>query len=57
MKQKITMIWKIICGKQIVVITEDNGNLYYNWRAKSITDVCKMCKVVFNIAYKKEIKK
>lgn len=51
------MIWKIICGKQIVIITEDNGNLYYNWRAKNITDVCKMCKTVFHIAYMKEIER
>lgn len=30
MKHRLKMIWRIIRDKQVVVITEDHGKMYYN---------------------------
>lgn len=30
MKQKLKMIWRILRDRQVVVITEDHGRMYYN---------------------------
>ena len=43
MKQKLKMIWRIIRDRQVVVITEDHGKMYYNWRTRYISDVIQMC--------------
>ena len=43
MKQKLKMIWRILRDKQVVVVTEDNGKMYYNWNTRSISDVLQMC--------------
>ena len=52
MKQKLKMIWRIIRDKQFVVITEDHGKMFYNWNTRSLEDVCKMCKIVYDAALK-----
>ena len=43
MKQKLKMIWRIIRDRQVVVITEDHGKMYYNWYTRSLEDVIQMC--------------
>lgn len=43
MKQKLKMIWRIIRDRQVVVITEDRGRMYYNWYTRSLEDVIQMC--------------
>lgn len=43
MKQKLKMIWRILRDRQVVVITEDHGRMYYNWDTRSLEDVCQMC--------------
>ena len=43
MKHKLRMIWRILRDRQVVVITEDHGKMYYNWSIRSISDVLKMC--------------
>ena len=43
MKQKLKMIWRILCDRQVIVITESYGKLYYNWNTRSLEDVCQMC--------------
>ena len=50
MKQKLKMIWRIIRDKQVVVITEDHGRMYYNWDTRSLEDVCQMCRKVHDMA-------
>lgn len=45
MIHKLKMIWRIIRDKQVVVITEDHGKMYYNWDARSIEDACAMCRI------------
>ena len=50
MKQKLKMIQRILRDRQVVVITEDHGRMYYNWDARSIEDVCQMCSKVHNMA-------
>ena len=50
MKQKLKMICRILRDRQVVVITEDHGRMYYNWDARSIEDVCQMCSKVHNMA-------
>ena len=37
------MIWRIIRDKQVVVITESYGSLYYSWDNRSMSDVLHMC--------------
>ena len=50
-KQRLKMIWRILRDKQVVVITEIYGKLYYNWDARSPEDVCQMCSKAYNTAY------
>ena len=46
MKQKLKMIWRIIRDRQVVVITEDHGKMYYNWDTRSLEDTITMCNAV-----------
>lgn len=57
MKQKLKMIWRILRDKQVVVITEDHGRMYYNWDTRSLEDVCQMCHKVCEIALMMDNKK
>lgn len=50
MKQKLKMIWRILRDRQVVVITEDHGRMYYNWDTRSLEDVCQMCHKVCEMA-------
>lgn len=50
-KQRLKMIWQILRDKQVVVITESYGKLYYNWDTRSLEDVCQMCGKAYNMAY------
>ena len=50
MKQKLKMIWRILRDRQVVVITEDQGKMYYNWRTRGISDVLQMCNKVCEMA-------
>lgn len=50
MKQKLEMIWRILRDRQVVVITESYGRMYYNWNARSLEDVCQMCRRVHDMA-------
>lgn len=50
MIHRLKMIWRIIRDKQVVVITEDHGRMYYNWDARSLEDVCQMCCDTFDKA-------
>lgn len=56
MKHKLKMIWRILRDRQVVVITEDHGRMYYNWDTRSLEDVCQMCLKVYDLAYKLNIK-
>ena len=51
MKHKLRMIWRIFHDRQIVVITESYGRMYYDWDTRSLEDVCKMCLKVYDLAY------
>lgn len=51
MKQKLRMIWRILRGRQVVVITESYGKLYYDWNTRSLEDACQMCLKVHDMAY------
>lgn len=31
MKYKLRMIWRILCDRQVIVITESYGKMYYAW--------------------------
>lgn len=45
------MIWRILRDKQVVVITEDHGKMYYSWDTRSLGDVWVMCdKVLDNVS-------
>lgn len=57
MKQKLKMIWRILRDRQIVVITEDHGRMYYNWDTSSLEDVCQMCHKVCEMALMMDNKK
>ena len=50
MKHRLKMIWRIIRDKQVVVITEDHGKMYYNWSTRSISDALQMCHKVCELA-------
>lgn len=50
MIQKFKMIWRIIRDRQVVVMTEDHGRMYYNWDTRSLEDVCQMCRKVHDMA-------
>ena len=43
MKQKLKMIWRIIRDRQVVLITEYHGRMYYNLDTRSLEDVIQMC--------------
>lgn len=51
MKQKLKMIWRILRDRQVVVITEDHGRMYYDWNTRSLEDVCQMYHKVHDLAY------
>lgn len=51
------MIWRIIRDRQVVVITEDHGKMYYNWRTRYISDVIQMCHKVCEMALMMDNKK
>lgn len=50
MKHRLKMIWRIIRDKQVVVITEDHGKMYYSWNTRGISDVIQMCNKVCEMA-------
>ena len=50
MKHKLRMIWRILRDRQVVVITEDHGRMYYNWDTRSLEDVYQMCHKVCEMA-------
>ena len=52
MKQKLKMIWRILRDRQVVVITESYGILYYDWDTRSLEDVSQMCLKVYDLAYR-----
>lgn len=37
--------------RQVVVITESYGKLYYDWNTRSIEGACQMCIKVHDMAY------
>lgn len=39
MKHKLRMIWRILRDRQVVVITESYGKMYYAWDTRSLEDV------------------
>lgn len=57
MIHRLKMIWRIIRDKQVVVITESYGRLYYNWDTRSLEDVCQMCHRVCEMASMTDNKK
>lgn len=57
MKHKLKMIWRILRDRQVVVITESYGRMYYDWDTRSLEDVCKMCHKVYDLAYMMDNKK
>lgn len=50
MKHKLRMIWRILRNRQVVVITESYGRMYYDWDTRSLEDVCQMCWETFDKA-------
>lgn len=56
MKHKLRMIWRILRDRQVVLITEDHGRMYYDWDTRSLEDVGQMCLKVYDLAYKLNIK-
>ena len=50
-KLKLIMLWHIIYDKQLIVRTENNGNLTDFWDTRSIEDTCSMCGRVYDVAY------
>lgn len=57
MKHKLRMIWRILRDRQVIVITESYGKMYYAWDTRSLEDVCQMCHKVHDLAYMLNIKK
>ena len=57
MKRKLRMIWRILRDRQVVLITEDHGRMYYDWDARSLEDVCQMCHNVCEMALMMDNKK
>ena len=51
MKRKLKMIWRILRDRQVIVITEDHGRMYYDWDTRSLEDVCQMCLKIYDMAY------
>lgn len=53
-KLLLKMIWRIIRDKQIVVITENNGNFFYSYDTRSDSDAISMCnKVIMKLILNK----
>ena len=52
MKHKLRMIWRILRDRQVVVITESYGRMYYDWDTRSLEDVSQMCLKVYDLAYR-----
>ena len=50
MKHKLRMIGRILRDRQVVVITECYGRMYYDWDTRSLEDVCQMCRKVHDMA-------
>ena len=48
---QLRMIWRILRDRQVVVITESYGRMYYDWDTRSLEDVCQMCLKVYDLAY------
>ena len=57
MKQKLKMIWRILRDRQVVVITESYGRMYYDWDTRSLEDVRQMCRKVHDMALVMDNKK
>ena len=51
MKHKLKMIWRILRDRQVVVITESYGRMYYDWDTRSLEDVCQMCHQVHDLVH------
>lgn len=51
MKHKLRMIWRILRDKQVVLITENHGRMYYDLDTRSLEDICQMCLKVYDLAY------
>lgn len=51
MKHKLRMIWRILHDRQVVLITEDHGRMYYDWDTRSLEDVCQMCLKIYDRVY------
>lgn len=51
MKDKLKIIWRIIRGKQVIVITESYGKMYCDWTTRSLENVCQMYHKVYDVAY------
>lgn len=51
MKHKLRMIWRILHNRQVVVITESYGRMYYDLDTRSLEDVCQMCHKAHDLAY------
>ena len=56
MKHKLKMIWRILRDRQVVVITEDHGKIYYSWSTRGISDVIQMCHKVCEMALTMNLK-
>ena len=52
---QLRMIWRILRDRQVVVITESYGRLYYDWDTRSLEDVFQMCSKAINEIYLKSI--
>lgn len=46
------MIWRILRDRQVVVITESYGRMYYDWDTRSLEDVSQMCLKVYDLTYR-----
>lgn len=55
-KVRLKMIWHIIRDRQVVIISTNKGNGYYNWDTRSTFDAYAMCLTVSNDLYKKHKK-
>lgn len=51
MKHKLRMIWRILRDRQVVVITESYGRMYYDLDTRILEDVCQMYHKVHDLAY------
>ena len=51
MKHKLRMIWRILRDRQVIVITESYGRMYYDWDTRSLEDVCQMYHQVHDLVH------